>query len=93
MMDSLISWKQTGAESFPPEYLLFWTATGSAGQDDPIKVLVLYEPSPADLSCTAQHVVFWALEFYFTVLIIQRNLIQGLFKLLVITAETNPLAE
>lgn len=34
MMDSLISWKQTGAESFPPKHLLFWTATGSAGQDD-----------------------------------------------------------
>lgn len=51
-MDSLISWSQTGAESFPPEHLLFWAATGSAGQDDPIKVLVLYD-SPLQQTCPA----------------------------------------
>lgn len=35
-----------GAESFPPEHLVFWAATGCAGWDDPIKALVLYDPSP-----------------------------------------------
>lgn len=63
MMDSLISWKQTGVETFPPEHLLFWTATGDAGQDDSIKVLVLYELSQTDLSCIAQQVVFWVLPY------------------------------
>lgn len=46
---------RVGAESFPPEHLLFWAPAGCAGQDDPIKALVLHEPSPLLLqqACSA----------------------------------------